>query len=236
MPKRGNERDHSRALSEVLGIQWRRPELLRQALTHRSFSGEHNERLEFVGDGVLNCAMAFLLFERFPAMPEGDLSRLRANLVNRDTLHELALSLRLGEEIRLGEGEQKSGGSARPSILADALEALLGAVFIDAGFAAAQAAIERIYAPLLERLDPAALGKDPKTRLQEWLQGRHIDLPEYAVVTVRGEAHAQTFDVACRVPSLGVAAEASGASRRAAEQAAADLAYRELIARDRLPS
>ena len=213
------------ALHDHLGHAFRRPQLLAQALTHRSFGATHNERLEFVGDAVLNCVIAVALFERFPAIPEGELSRVRASLVNRDTLARLARGLSLGNAVHLGEGELRSGGSERPSILADALEAIFGAVFVDAGFAAARAVIERVYAAEFVDLDPAALGKDPKTRLQEWLQARRIAVPEYAVIEIRGEAHAQTFTIECRIPALSIVAAGSGANRRAAEQAAADAAY-----------
>jgi ribonuclease-3 len=214
----------SDACAAALGHVFRRPELLHQALTHRSFAAEHNERLEFIGDGVLNCAIALMLYERFPQMPEGDLSRMRAGLVNRDTLHRHAAALGLGATIRLGEGEAKSGGAARPSILADALEAVLGAIFLDAGYAAAHTAIERIYADDIAGAD-TEIAKDPKTRLQEWLQGRRLPVPEYAIVEIRGEAHLQTFEVACRIAALDIAATGTGASRRAAEQAAAAQAY-----------
>jgi ribonuclease-3 len=211
--------------TESLGYAFRRPELLRQALTHRSFGADHNERLEFIGDSILNCAIALVLYERFPQIPEGELSRLRANLVNKDTLHRLARAHDLGNAIRLGEGELRSGGAERPSILADALEALFGAIFVDGGFDAAAAAIGRIYAGEIGVIDPSGLAKDPKTRLQEWLQARRLPVPEYAVVTIRGEAHLQTFDVLCRIPAFDIAATGSGPSRRAAEQAAAAAAY-----------
>ena len=216
---------HPAAPDATLGHAFRRPELLRQALTHRSFAVDHNERLEFIGDGVLNCAIARLLFDRFPQLPEGDLSRMRASLVNRDTLHRHALALGLGALIQLGEGELKSGGAARPSILADALEAVFGAIFLDAGYPAAHAAIERIYAADIAGAATEAVGKDPKTRLQEWLQGRRLPIPEYAIVAVRGEAHLQTFEVVCRIGALAIATVGTGASRRAAEQAAAAQAY-----------
>jgi ribonuclease-3 len=212
-------------LAKRLGHVFRRPELLIQALTHRSYAAQHNERLEFVGDAVLNCVVAVTLFERFPAIPEGELSRVRASLVNRDTLADVARRLGLGEAIRLGEGEQKSGGPTRPSILADTLEAVIGAVFLDAGFDAARATIDRVFADILRDADPAALGKDPKTRLQEWLQGRRLPVPDYVVTAVAGEAHAQTFTAECRVPALGIATQGSGTSRRAAEQSAAEAAY-----------
>lgn len=213
------------ALAASLGHVFRRPELLRQALTHRSFATEHNERLEFIGDGVLNCAIALMLFDRFPQLPEGDLSRMRADLVNRDTLHRHALALDLGASIELGEGEMKSGGAARPSILADALEAVFGAIFLDGGYTAAHAAIERIYAAEVAAAATDAIGKDPKTLLQEWLQGRRLPVPEYAIVAIRGEAHLQTFEVVCRIEALDIAATGTGTSRRTAEQAAAAQAY-----------
>jgi ribonuclease-3 len=218
------------ALREQLGHAFRRPELLARALTHRSHGATHNERLEFVGDAVLNCVVAVALFERFPAIPEGELSRVRASLVNRDTLTRLARGLGLGAEIRLGEGEVRSGGGERPSILADALEAIFGAVFVDAGFAAARAAIERVYAGEFIGLDPAALGKDPKTRLQEWLQARRLAVPEYAVTRISGEAHAQTFTIECRVPALAIVATGTGTNRRAAEQDAAAQAFARAVA------
>ena len=197
------------------------PELLRQALTHRSYGTPNNERLEFVGDAVLNCVVALALFARFPDVPEGDLSRSRAHLVNRDTLAQVARRVGLGGAIRLGEGELRSGGSARASILADAMEAVFGAVFLDGGYDAARRAIEAAYADLLRDADPSVLGKDPKTRLQEWLQGRRLAVPEYAIVATTGEAHAQRFTVECRIPQLAIVASGSGASRRTAEQDAA---------------
>jgi ribonuclease-3 len=212
-------------LGDRLGHAFGAPELFVQALTHRSFGATHNERLEFIGDAVLNCAVAAALFARFPTLAEGDLSRLRANLVNRDTLARVARRLDLGASIRLGEGEQRSGGAERPSLLADALEAVFGAVFLDAGYDTARAVIERVYAAELEELDPAVLAKDPKTRLQEWLQGRRLAVPEYNVTRVAGEAHAQTFSVECQIPALGVVAAGRGPSRRAAEQEAAANAY-----------
>ena len=213
------------APTESLGHVFRRPELLRQALTHRSFGADHNERLEFIGDSILNCAIALALYRRFPQLPEGELSRVRANLVNKDMLYRLARTLDLGGAIRLGEGELKSGGASRPSILADALEAMFGAIFLDGGFDAVDAAISRLYAGEIAGIDPTGLAKDPKTRLQEWLQGRKLAVPEYEVAAVRGESHLQTFDVVCRIPALDIVATGSGPSRRAAEQAAAAAAY-----------
>jgi ribonuclease-3 len=213
------------ALRDRLGYAFRRPELLNQALTHRSFGAGNNERLEFVGDAVLNCAIAAIVYRRFPDIPEGELSRVRASLVNGETLARLGALLDLGSAIRLGEGEQRSGGAARPSILADTLEALFGAIFLDAGFDVACGVVESVYARDLAKLDPAALSKDPKTRLQEWLQARKIAVPQYGVTAVTGEAHAQTFTVECRIPALAIAAIGTGTSRRAAEQAAATAAY-----------
>jgi ribonuclease III len=212
-------------LRQRLGYAFRRPELLAQALTHRSHAARHNERLEFVGDAVLNCVVAHALYERFPEIDEGELSRVRASLVNRDTLAEIARRLSLSEAILLGEGEQKSGGPDRPSILADALEALYGAVFLDGGFEAARDVIDRTFGDVLRDADPAALGKDPKTRLQEWLQARHLPVPDYRIVEVSGEAHAQRFTAECSIPSLAVATQGTGNSRRTAEQAAAASAY-----------
>lgn len=209
-----------------LGHDFAKESLLIQALTHRSHSTPNNERLEFLGDGVLNCVVAHLLYRRFPALPEGDLSRLRAYLVKEVTLSEIASSLSLGDHMRLGEGELKSGGWRRPSLLADTLEAIIGAVFLDAGFSAAEAMVERLYAPLLENFDPKSVGKDPKTFLQEYLQGRKLALPEYILLATEGEAHCQTFRVECRIPALQIQAQGEGSSRRAAEQQAAEAAYR----------
>jgi ribonuclease-3 len=211
-------------LRNALGYTFRKPELLTQALTHRSFGSTHNERLEFIGDAVLNCVVAATLFARFPALPEGDLSRMRASLVNRDTLARVAEMLDVGAHLRLGSGELKSGGNERPSIIADALEAVFGAVFVDGGFESAHRVIDACYADILRDADPTALGKDPKTRLQEWLQGRKLPVPEYAVMATTGEAHAQQFTVECRIPSLDVATAGEGASRRIAEQIAAQAA------------
>jgi len=208
-----------------LGYQFRDSDLLRQALTHRSYSPAHNERLEFLGDAVLNCAVALLLYERFPRLPEGDLSRLRANLVNQETLSRIAMSMQLGSELRLGEGELKSGGFRRPSILADGLEAVVGAVFVDGGFDPAAQLISRIYAPLLAELNATTPGKDPKTLLQEHLQGRRLQLPQYNVISVSGEAHEQQFEVECVVADLAIRTLGEGSSRRSAEQSAARRAY-----------
>lgn len=212
-------------LVRLIGHDFNTEALLAQALTHRSHSAFNNERLEFLGDSVLNCVVASLLYERFPDLPEGDLSRLRAHLVREATLSGIASMLALGDHLRLGEGELKSGGCRRPSMLADALEAIIGAAFIDAGFEAARGMVTRLYAPLLEHLDPKAIGKDPKTLLQEYLQGRKLGLPEYLLLATEGEAHCQTFRVECRIPALNISAQGEGGSRRIAEQQAAELAY-----------
>jgi ribonuclease III len=220
----------STAFHARLGYQFKEPELLRQALTHRSHSTPHNERLEFLGDGVLNCVIAALLYERFPSLAEGHLSRLRANLVNQECLSRVAKTLELGDELRLGEGELKSGGFRRPSILADALEAVTGAIFLDGGYQSVAAVLNRIFEPLLTELDPTTLGKDPKTLLQELLQGRRLSLPQYNVVAVQGEAHEQHFHVECVIPELDIRTAGSGPSRRSAEQSAARLAYDLILA------
>lgn len=214
-----------KAVERRLAYEFRDAALLRQALTHRSHGAPHNERLEFLGDGLLNFVVARLLYEQFSKLPEGDLSRLRASLVNQQTLSELATSLALGDHLRLGEGELKSGGFRRPSILADAFEAIIGAVFLDGGFTAAESVLAGLYRPLLEKADPASLGKDPKTRLQEYLQARRLALPQYSIVEVSGEAHDQRFRVECAIPELGVTSLGEGPSRRAAEQEAARTAY-----------
>jgi ribonuclease-3 len=209
------------ALQTALGYEFTSKSLLQQALTHRSHSGVHNERLEFLGDSVLNCVVASMLFDRFAKIDEGDLSRLRANLVKQQSLYEIAQRLELSQFLRLGEGELKSGGFRRPSILADTVEALFGAIFLDTGFEAARTVINRLYQPVLETVDPKTLGKDAKTLLQEYLQSRKIALPVYTVVATHGAAHSQEFEVECSVPKLSIQVLGSGGSRRAAEQAAA---------------
>ena len=208
-------------LESRLGHKFSAPRLLTQALTHRSHSVVHNERLEFLGDSVLNCAVAHLLHERYTKLDEGDLSRLRSNLVKQQTLYEVAQRVELARHLRLGEGELNSGGFRRPSILADTLEALFGAVFLDGGFQAARAVIAKLYHPILETVDPQTLGKDAKTLLQEYLQGRKIALPTYNVVATHGAAHNQEFEVECVIPKLDIRVTGAGASRRSAEQQAA---------------
>jgi ribonuclease III len=208
-------------LQQRLQHRFQDPRLLARALTHRSFSAEHNERLEFLGDSVLNLAVAALLYQRLQDLPEGDLSRVRANLVKQDTLHRLAVGLGLPGMIRLGEGEARSGGHKRPSILADTLEALIGAVHLDAGYPAAEALVHRLYAEVEINPGMSAAARDPKTELQEVLQGRKMKLPVYRVVGTLGAAHRQTFEVECEVSELGLVERGIGASRRAGEQAAA---------------
>lgn len=208
-------------LEEKLAYRFKDEGLRRMALTHRSFGTPNNERLEFLGDGLLNCTIAAALYHRFPLLPEGDLSRLRANLVRQDSLHQLALELGLGDLLRLGEGELKSGGRQRPSLLADALEAIFGAIYLDGGFEATQSVILRLYGPLLKDLQPSKTMKDAKTRLQEWLQGRKKPLPKYQLLETTGAAHEQHFRVACVAEALEIQAEGVGTSRRLAEQDAA---------------
>jgi ribonuclease-3 len=208
-------------LQQALGHTFSCPELFVQALTHRSYATLNNERLEFLGDSVLNCSVARALYDAFPDLPEGSLSRLRANLVRQETLAEIAVGLKLGDVLRLGEGELKSGGFRRPSILADALESLFGAVFLDAGFDAAQRVVRGLFDPLLANIDPSASGKDAKTQLQELLQARRLPLPEYRLVDTLGEAHDQSFIVECVLARTGCTTRGVGKSRRAAEQEAA---------------
>jgi ribonuclease-3 len=213
---------------ERLGYEPRDPALFRAALTHRSASGANNERLEFLGDAVLNLLIAHRLYDVFPQATEGELSRLRARLVSREPLAEIALSLGLGETLRLGSGELRSGGFRRQSILADALEALCGAVFLDGGLAAVEPLVTRLFAERIAALpDPEAL-KDAKTRLQEYLQSRSLTLPRYVILGIEGEDHAQTFTVSCEVPGLALRVEGGGSSRRRAEQQAAERMLAEL--------
>jgi ribonuclease-3 len=209
------------ALQDRLQHQFSDPQLLLRAVTHRSYASDHYERLEFLGDSVLNLAISDLLYSRLSTLAEGDLSRVRANLVRQETLHRIALDLQLSDVLRLGEGEARSGGPRRPSILADALEAIIGAVYRDAGFTAAENLVHRLFADVDITPQMQAADKDPKTELQEWLQGRKMKLPAYRVVATLGAAHRQTFDVECEVVELGHAERGIGGSRRAGEQAAA---------------
>jgi ribonuclease III len=208
-------------VERTFGHVFTTPALCHTAVTHRSAGADHNERLEFLGDSILNCAVARLLFDAHPLADEGALSRLRASLVSGETLAQIAGDSGLGEYLRLGQGELKSGGFRRASILADSLEAMLGAIFLDAGFDAAAAAVARILGPRMTDMPAADALKDPKTRLQEVLQARGLALPTYTLTAVAGDPHAQSFTVTCDVPVFGVAAVGEGASRRRAEQLAA---------------
>jgi ribonuclease-3 len=215
-------------LKDALDYECKDAALLEAALTHRSAGGPHNERLEFLGDAILNCVVAKLVFSEFAAADEGDLSRFRASLVSGEALAVIAAEVQLGDQLRLGSGELKSGGFRRKSILADTLEALFGAIYLDGGFDVAARVIERLFIPRLDRLPTAAELKDPKTRLQEALQAQGLPLPAYVVDSISGEAHNQQFQVACTVATLGLRTVASGPSRRRAEQAAAQLLLNEL--------
>jgi len=210
-------------LCEQLGYTFQQSELLDRALSHRSVGSNNNERLEFLGDSILSYVISVELFQRFPEVDEGGLSRLRASLVKGDTLAELARQLSLGDYLRLGPGELKSGGFRRSSILADAFEALLGAIYLDSDIATVQGVILQQFVERLDAVNPATALKDPKTRLQEYLQSRQLPLPDYEVTQITGKAHAQTFTVSCRIDGLDKAVVAEGSSRRKAEQQAAKL-------------
>jgi ribonuclease-3 len=215
-------------LTKRLTYQFVDHRLLTQALTHRSYSAQNNERLEYLGDGALNFIIANQLYQRFPSLDEGDLSRLRAQLVKEATISAIAFSLNIGDALKLGEGELKSAGWRRPSILADALEAIIGAVYLDGGFTAAEALVLELYAEKLNNIDPKVIDKDAKSLLQELLQSKKIAVPEYAVVHTGGEAHAQVFIVECFIQKLDIRTVGEGASRRIAEQQAAQLALQAL--------
>lgn len=212
------------ALQAQLGYQFKDMGLLDRALTHRSFASQHNERLEFLGDGLLNLVAAEMLYTHYPLADEGQLSRMRSHLVRQDCLARLGEQLQLSELIRLGEGERKSGGAQRPSLVADVVEALFGAVYQDGGFQAGRSTIEKLLAPVLAQTNEDALGKDAKTRLQEWLQGQHKSLPVYAVVQEGGTNITPDFIVECRIEDPAVITRGQGASRRAAEQQSAQTA------------
>ncbi|MDC8784075.1 ribonuclease III [Roseateles koreensis] len=222
-------------LQQRLGHQFSKPELLTRALTHRSFSVDHNERLEFLGDAVLSLAVSSLLYERFSGSDEGDLTRIRAHMVREDSLHRLALTLDLPGVLRLSDGEAKGGGAQRASILADAVEALIGATFVDGGYAPALEVVRKLLADVISQAGSSGdqWGKDAKTALQEWLQARRLAVPTYTITETRGQAHAQTFEVECAVPSLSLSKKGEGRSRRVAEQDAARRMLDELISRDK---
>ncbi|HEB82048.1 MAG TPA: ribonuclease III [Gammaproteobacteria bacterium] len=218
---------HNRAIDALLkklDYSFNDISLLHEALTHRSFAARNNERLEFLGDGILNFVIADELFKRYSDVQEGDLSRLRANLVNKESLADIACDLQLGDVIQLGSGELKSGGFRRPSILADAVESILGAVYCDGGFEACRSLIVRLYSDKLASPTDLQSLKDPKTRLQELLQSRKYPLPAYKVSNISGRAHAQVFHVQCSIDKLGIEVEGEGKSRRKAEQVAAEKA------------
>ena len=215
------------SFAELIGHRFSDPDLLIRAFTHRSHSAAHNERLEFLGDSVVNCVVALTLYRKFPGLSEGELSRLRASLVSQPSLARIAQAHDFGALLRLGEGEVRSGGARRPSMLADAVEAVIGAAFLDGGFAAAQAVVERLFRDALDKVDPSTSGKDAKTQLQEYLQGRRLPLPHYSVTATHGEAHEQLFEVECEIPQLGIRTRGEGTSRRSAEQEAARAAYQE---------
>ena len=209
------------ALQRRLGYRFVETGLLSRALTHRSFGADHNERLEFLGDAVLNAAVSSLLYERFSGSDEGDLTRVRAHLVREDSLHRVALMLDLPEVMRLSEGETRGGGAQRASILADAVEAIIGAVHLDGGYAATLELVRSLFGEVIHATEADSWTKDAKTELQEWLQARRMPVPAYRILATRGEKHAQTFDVECAVPTLGLAERGEGRSRRLAEQEAA---------------
>jgi ribonuclease III len=216
-------KDPLAALEQRLGYQFAGTGLLQRALTHRSFGATHNERLEFLGDAVLNLAVAQLLFERLGESDEGDLTRVRAHLVREGSLHQAALHLDLPAALRLSEGEWRAGGAQRPSMLADAMEAVLGAVFLDGGYGPAFELVRRLFGAIILATDASHWSKDAKTALQEWLQARRLPVPAYRIAATRGEKHAQTFEVECDVPNLSLVRTGQGLSRRAAEQEAARL-------------
>jgi ribonuclease III len=221
------------ALQQRLGHAFAQPGLLVRALTHRSFGIEHNERLEFLGDAVLNMAVSAMLYQRFSGSDEGDLTRVRAHLVREDSLHRAALALGLPQVVRLSDGETRGGGAQRASILADTLEALIGAAFLDGGFDAAQQVVRRLFGELIDSTEIDNWSKDAKTELQEWLQARRLAVPVYRIAATRGQAHAQTFEVECEVPALALVERGEGRSRRSAEQQAARRMLEGLKASDR---
>ena len=221
------------ALQRRIGHHFTDERLLTRALTHRSFGSDHNERLEFLGDAVLSLTVSGLLFERFAGSDEGDLTRVRAHLVREDSLHRVALQLGLPEVLHLGEGEARGGGAQRASILADALEALIGATFLDGGFDAARALVDGLFGEIIQTTDVASWSKDAKTELQEWLQARRLPVPTYRISATRGQAHAQTFEVECAVPALRLTERGEGRSRRVAEQEAARRMLDALTASDK---
>lgn len=234
MDPRPETREQSlQQLQQRLGHRFSDARLLQRALTHRSFGADHNERLEFLGDAVLNLAVSSLLYQRFSGSDEGDLTRVRAHLVREDSLHRAALQLGLPEVLRLSDGEARGGGAQRPSILADAVEAIIGACYLDGGLEPATRLVHSLFGELIAGTEADSWRKDAKTELQEWLQARRLPVPAYRIVATRGQAHAQTFEVECAVAMLGLADHGEGRSRRAAEQEAARLMLTRLKANDR---
>ena len=233
MPPEPRMDSRTAALQARLGHRFADPLLLQRALTHRSLGADHNERLEFLGDAVLNLAVSSLLFDRFSGSDEGDLTRVRAHLVREDSLHRAGLSLGLPEVLRLSEGEARGGGALRASILADAVEALIGATYLDGGFDAAAGLVRQLFGELIDSSEADSWSKDAKTELQEWLQARKLPVPAYRITATRGQAHAQTFEVECAVPPLGLTELGEGRSRRTAEQEAARRMLAKLKASDR---
>jgi len=216
------DKKNIQSLEKILDYNFNDKNLLELALTHRSFQGKNNERLEFLGDSILNFIIAELLFKKFNALPEGDLSRLRSQLVKSATLSEIGILLNLGDYLILGEGELKSSGWRRPSILADSVEAIIGAVFIDGGIKASHNLIINWFKDRIDSINPNDIEKDSKSLLQELLQAKKIPLPDYNVISIEGEAHCQYFKVSCTIPKLGVTIEGEGSSRKIAEQGAAE--------------
>lgn len=215
-------------LEQRLNHRFKNSALLRQAVTHRSMGNQNNERLEFLGDSILGFVVSEMLYHHYPDVPEGDLSRLRARLVRGESLADLAREFDLGDALLLGQGELKSGGYRRDSILADAMEAIIGAIYLDGGFAVCDAWLKKLFEQRIKNLPPLAELKDPKTRLQEWLQARKHPLPSYEVIRIKGDGHLQIFIMSCRIDGMGVSTQGEGGSRRKAEQEAASLAIAEL--------
>ncbi|MEY3785579.1 MAG: RNase [Pseudomonadota bacterium] len=223
------DKERQASLSRIIHYTFNDPSLMIMALTHRSFSAQHNERLEFLGDSVLSFLIANELYKRFPRIDEGDLSRLRAQLVKESSLSTIATSMGLGDFIRLGEGELKSAGWRRPSILADTFESIIGAIYLDGGIEPAHTFILRFFETQLNEMDPKLIQKDPKTLLQELLQSKKSDLPIYTVVSIEGEAHSQTFTIECSIKKSNIKTQGVGNSRRIAEQEAASKAYQVML-------
>ena len=224
------DKERQASLSRIIHYTFQDASLMMMALTHRSFNAQHNERLEFLGDSILSFLIAQELYKRFPKIDEGDLSRLRAQLVKESSLSSIATSMGLGDFIQLGEGELKSAGWRRPSILADTLEAMIGAIYLDAGIEPAHQFVLRFFEKQLNEIDPKIIQKDAKTLLQELLQSQKSDLPIYTVVSIEGEAHSQSFTIECIIKKSNIKTQGIGQSRRIAEQEAASKAYQLMLA------